>query len=505
MESSTYILLSGIGAMLLAFLLHQIRYRLAVANIKRKNGCLEPRIYPHKDPIFGHDLFLSMGKAMKAGKLLETTQKLFNTYGKTFQVNSWGTTTIYTSESTNIQTVLASSFKNFGVMKIERRTPGGSIMAEGIFSADGPVWARSRGLIRPTFARSEISNFNSLEKHVSRFIELIPVDGLPVDLQPLLKHLFLDISTEFLFGESVDSQLPDTPFDSVQFLQAFDTSMSGLAARMMLGKLKFIRGFDTKWKAANKTVLSYVDRHVSRVLKERPDFKLDSEDGGQKKYILLNEMAKETQDPIDLRYQLINVFFPAHDSTGIAISDIFFHLARDPERWEKLRAEVLTMTASRPLTFELLKSMNYLRYVFNESLRLHPTAPIIRRICHQDTILPHGGGPNGQSPILVRKGENVVLNLYTLHRDKDIWGEDANEFRPERWETARPTWEYLPFSGGPRICPAQQMVFTDAAYIIVRVIQQFARIENQDPRPWAERFRLTVENRNGVKVKMVQS
>lgn len=128
---------------------------------------------------------------------------------------------------------------------------------------------------------------------------------------------------------------------------------------------------------------------------------------------------------------------------------------------------------------------------------------MLRRICHQNTIFPLGGGPRGDSPTLVMKGTNVVLNFHVLNRDDNIWGMDANEFRPERWETARPIWEYLPFSGGPRICPAQQMVFTDAAYITVRVMQQFSRIESQDPRPWAELFRMTVENRNGVKVKFV--
>lgn len=181
---------------------------------------------------------------------------------------------------------------------------------------------------------------------------------------------FLDIFTELLFGESVNSQLSITSFDSVQFLQAFDTSMRGLAARMMLGKLKFIRGPDTEWKEAVKKVHNYIDRHVSRVLEMRQDGKLGrSEDDNdpQKQYILLNEMAKETQDPIDLRYQLLHVFIPAHDATGIAVSDMFFHLARDQYRWEKLQAEVLSATPGRPITFELLKSMRYLRHVFNES------------------------------------------------------------------------------------------------------------------------------------------
>lgn len=116
---------------------------------------------------------------------------------------------------------------------------------------------------------------------------------------------------------------------------------------------------------------AYIDKHVSRVLESQKSVENtgdEDERTTQKQYILLNEMAKETQDAVDLRYQLFHVFIPAHDATGIALSDIFFHLARDAHRWDKLRREVLAATTGQTLSFEILKSMKYLRYVFNESM-----------------------------------------------------------------------------------------------------------------------------------------
>ncbi|KAF5875415.1 putative cytochrome p450 alkane hydroxylase protein [Botrytis fragariae] len=480
MRATTYLFLFTTGVFPTVYLYRKINEHLATVDLERKNGCIKPRKYPHREPILGLDLFFKMGKAMK--------------------------TVINTCEPRNIQTVLAFSFENFGKVKVKPEKGGGSFEAQGIFTADGPIWQRSRALIRPTFARTEISNFATLEKHVGRFLDLIPRDGSTIDLHPLTKNLFLDISTEFLFGESVESQCSNTPFDSREFLNAFDMTMRGLGARMMLGKLKFICGRDIAWKRAFKKVHAYIDKYVTRVLesqKSAENIETEDKSSAQKRYVLLNEMAKETQDPVDLRYQLFHVFIPAHDATGIAVSDILFHLARDPDRCNKLRTEVLAATtAQQTLSFELLKSMKYLRYVFNESLRLHPTAGFLRRVCHKNTILPLGGGPDGQAPFLVRKGSSITCDIHTLHRDKTYWGVDADDFRPERWEKLLPTWEYLPFSGGPRICPAQQMVFTDSAYIVVRVIQNFSKIENQDPMPWMERFRMTVENKNGVKVKV---
>ena len=123
------------------------------------------------------------------------------------------------------------------------------------------------------------------------------------------------------------------------------------------------------------------------------------------------------------------------------------------------------------------------------------------RICLKDCILPTGGGLDGKAPIFVSRGTQVSVNFGATQRDKDIWGEDANEFRPERWEHMKLGWHYTPFSGGPRICPGQQLALTESAYVLARLLQTFESIENKDPEfAYIEQSRLTVESRNGVKV-----
>jgi cytochrome P450 len=87
-----------------------------------------------------------------------------------------------------------------------------------------------------------------------------------------------------------------------------------------------------------------------------------------------------------------------------------------------------------------------------------------------------------------------------MHRREDIYGPDASEYRPERWETLRPGWEYLPFNGGPRICLGQQYALTEAGYITVRLVQEFATMETRDPGPWRESIKLTLASLNGTKV-----
>jgi len=121
-----------------------------------------------------------------------------------------------------------------------------------------------------------------------------------------------------------------------------------------------------------------------------------------------------------------------------------------------------------------INKMPFLRCVLNESKlkspsflfakispdttasRLYPQLPVNVRIATKTTLLPSGGGPDGHSPVLLPRGTGVGWSTYHMHRQKSIWGPDASEFRPERWDGTdlekRVGWGFLPFHGGPRIC-----------------------------------------------------
>lgn len=103
--------------------------------------------------------------------------------------------------------------------------------------------------------------------------------------------------------------------------------------------------------------------------------------------------------------------------------------------------------------------------------------------------------------MLVRKGEVVALNNIPPNHSREIWGDDVEEFRPERWIARKVTWEFTPFFGGPRICPAQQQVLTQSVYLLVKMTRSFVRIENRDPvLEYVEKVRMLTESRHGVKV-----
>lgn len=184
----------------------------------------------------------------------------------------------------------------------------------------------------------------------------------------------------------------------------------------------------------------------------------ESEKHPTSRYVFLHELVSQTSDKIKIRSELLNILLAGRDTTASLLSNVWFELSKRPQTWSRLRREVDALDGDLP-TFERLKDMKYLRAVLNESLRLFPVVPDNHRQAEVDTVLPVGGGEDGKSPVFVQKGQIVHWSLYTMHRRKDLYGEDAEEFKPERWldqgedkKGLRVGWEYLPFNGGPRIC-----------------------------------------------------
>lgn len=307
-----------------------------------------------------------------------------------------------------------------------------------------------------------------------------------VDIQSIFFRLTIDSATEFLFGESVESQLSalnggQTPVDTFPYY--FDKSQWYAAQRARFEKLYWIVN-NKECRHAQNEVHAYVDRVVHKALKAAREGKL-ANPNKPSQYVFLHALVSVTQDPIELRSQLLNILLAGRDTTASLLSWTVLMLARHPAEFHKLRQTIVdefgTYDQPRNITFAALKSCQYLQYCLNETLRLFPVVPGNRRSATRDTTLPRGGGSDGTQPIYIRKGQTVVYNVHILHRRKDIWGPDAEEFKPSRWVDRKVGWDYVPFNGGPRICIGQQFALTEAGYVLVRLLQRFDAIEDVQP------------------------
>ncbi|KAK4497125.1 hypothetical protein PRZ48_011575 [Zasmidium cellare] len=439
-------------------------------------------------------------KARMFPDFLEDRQKkISKEHGRevsTFTYNVMGQKIFFTTDPKNIQALLATQFQDFGVGST-RFSIMGEVLGDGIFVQDGKKWEHSRALLRPNFVRDQISDLDMEERHVQSLLKVMPVqsDGWTkfTDIQTLFFRLTIDAATEFLFGESVDSQLAeaedvnvsgksaDQTRDERNFSKHFDHAQLVMATKFRLVDMHWLHN-PPEYKVDNKVVNDFVKHYVELALAKSPSEKKIEEGHGQKeKYVFLEALAQQTRDPVELRAQLLNILLAGRDTTSSLLSWTFHQLLRNPDVFAKLRSTIIetfgTYDNPTDISFSTLKSCQYLQYTLNEVLRLWTIVPGNGRQSNKPTTLPRGGGPDGSKPIFIPAGQQVDYSIHVMHRRADIWGDDVLDFKPERFIGKRPGWEFLPFNGGPRICIGQQFALTETSYVLVRLLQRFDSIE----------------------------
>ncbi|KAK8078029.1 cytochrome P450 alkane hydroxylase [Apiospora saccharicola] len=499
-------LLAAAGAFVLYLLARQFRVWLRERSFSNANGCQPApmdKLITWLDPL-GIGILFKLERHLTNHTLLEYMKSRFEENGYTFKSRVLLDDFYWTCEPKNIQAILATQFQSFGV-GIDRYNNFKPLMGHGIFTSDGAKWEQARALVRPNFVRDQVADLESFEVHFQNMLARIPEDGkTPVNLKEIFQCMTLDSASEMLFGESLNTLTNnDSQVASAQFAAAFKVSQSELARRCRLGRLADWN-ISKEFLDACEVTQRFVDDYVAKAMQMREKQMQPGYDKAGKggRYVFLEELAMVVDDPIAVRDHLLNVLIPARDSTSTLLAATFFAVAKDPNVLQKLRDEVVDLNGVHP-SFETLKNMKYLKWVMNETLRLWPIVPLNGRQANRDVTLPVGGGPDGQSPIFVKKGQNIGFSTYAMHRRKDIWGPDADQFIPERWEDKRPGWEYLPFNGGPRICIGQQLALTEAGYTIVRLLQCFREIESLDHSEWREGLALACSIDQPVTVRMV--
>ncbi|CAK4032293.1 Cytochrome P450 52A12 [Lecanosticta acicola] len=425
--------------------------------------------------------------------LIKSTQDMTKRLGRecsTFSYNVLGQTIFFTCDPKNIQAMLATQFQDFDI-GATRRAILIETLGDGIFAQDGKKWEHSRAMLRPNFVREQISDLEMEERHVKNLMHVLPVrsgDGWTefTEIQTLFFRLTIDTATDFLFGDSVLSQIAEAdqttsqPRDERAFSGNFDSAQLHMAKKFRLVDMHWL--YNPKEYKANRTVINdFVNHYVDLALQKGLTSKTSPDDEKKGHYVFLEALAQQTSDPVELHAQLLNILLAGRDTTSSLLSWCFHQLLRNPHVFAKLRATILdtfgTYDDPKEVTFATLKSCHYLQYTLSETLRLWSVVPGNARRTNKPTSLPRGGGPDGLSPVFLPAGTQVDFSIHVMHRRKDLWGPDAEEFKPERFVGRRHGWEFLPFNGGPRICIGQQFALTEASYVLVRLLQRFDKIE----------------------------
>ncbi|KAF3070556.1 hypothetical protein GL218_00250 [Daldinia childiae] len=166
---------------------------------------------------------------------------------------------------------------------------------------------------------------------------------------------------------------------------------------------------------------------------------------------------------------LITFLIAGHETTSGLLSFVFFELLKNPEAYRKAQQEVDTVIGKGPITVEHMSKLPYIVAVMRETLRLCSPIPQIGVTPREDTLLA------GKYP--VKKDEVTVLMVKKMHVDPAVYGEDAEEFKPERMldepfnKLPKNAWK--PFGNGLRACIGRPFAWQEATLAIAMLLQNF--------------------------------
>ncbi|KDQ21543.1 hypothetical protein BOTBODRAFT_123337 [Botryobasidium botryosum FD-172 SS1] len=450
------------------------------------------------------DISQKMINSLTLGYAGDPFGALFDEYGcHTLNLRILWRDRIITRDHLFVKRILATGFDDFNKGP-SAQYRANDLFGTGIFNRNGDAWKYHRSLTKPFFARDRVNDFDTFERGSKKLLKIIRAAAAAdeaIEVQDLYGRFTIDAAAEFLFGtpdlNSLDGTLPKAgsavlgPKGSAfpvggsyeGFLRAFEGAQVAATKRARCG--------DDLWplyEFTHNNVKAHMDvihEWLSPLIQNALENKQRREKEGLlegESESLLDHLVKTTSDPIVIRDELHNILLAARDTTATLLTFATYLLSLHPEVVHKLREEISSTCDTNSLpTFEIFRKMPYLRAVLNETLRLFPPVAANERASAKAQVYVPQEGP----PLYI-PGPDVSIGYFPIHfqRRKDLWGEDAEEFKPERWIdeasvasiTADP-FKFLPFNAGPRICLGQNFAYNEASYVLVRLLQSVSAFE----------------------------
>ncbi|KAM0548780.1 hypothetical protein ACHAPJ_009776 [Fusarium lateritium] len=201
-------------------------------------------------------------------------------------------------------------------------------------------------------------------------------------------------------------------------------------------------------------------------------------DGGTRKDLLTamlegvdTKTGKKMTDE-SIMDNLITFLIAGHETTSGLLSFAFYQLLKHPDAYQLAQNEVDQVVGKGPIQVEHLSKLPYLNGVLRETLRLNATIPLFTVEAFEDTLLAN------KYP--VKAGETIVNLLAKSQLDPTVFGDDANEFKPERMFDENFTRlnkefpnSWKPFGNGMRACIGRPFAWQEALLVMAMLLQNF--------------------------------
>lgn len=356
-------------------------------------------------------------------------------------------------------------------------------IGNSLFVAEGAQWLWQRRAVAPAFAHRHMQALGPVMSAAARAScrRLAEASG-PVDIfAETVAATFEVISDVTLSGG--DSFDRDTVHRNIEVYISETAKVSLLDVMAApawvprLGRLFSGRKLAEMKRIADQTIAARAARADREKVPDLLELLLDAED----------PETGRAMTRAELRDNLLTFIVAGHETTALTLAWALYLCAFDPEEQRRAADEAASVLGDRIATVEDLPRLTLTTRIVNEALRLYPPAALLLRTARV---------PDRLCGREVRAGDQVMLPIYALHRNRQLW-DQPDMFAPSRFETTPDRFAFLPFGAGPRICIGASFAMQEAVIILATLLSRFrfSSIAGKDPQP---RMILTLRPHGGV-------
>ncbi|XP_073831136.1 probable cytochrome P450 313a4 isoform X3 [Musca autumnalis] len=340
-------------------------------------------------------------------------------------------------------------------------------------------WQRHRKLMDVAFKLPKIIEFIPIfhKKMTGFFAQLDKCHVMENsnDILVFCREYTISVSGETMLGRNLNK---NKSLD----LKLFAKQISGLAEYVSATLFNVVYQTEHFLKIADKTIFkearqtadlmrSLIDgayKYYSTGLRNDPEY-LDSPDIAVARHI--NDAIESNELEKDLAISsMMHLFAASFETSSATLYFTILMLAMHPEYQAKVYAEICKLFPEFNMSYEHTKQLTYLDMFIKETMRLFPTIPLFGRISIEDNLKLSNG-------IVIPEGLRTAIDVYDLHRSKDIWGPQANKFNPDNFlpvnVEARHPYAFIPFSKGKRSCIGMRYAEIGLKVVMAKTIKRY--------------------------------
>ncbi|PON98577.1 Cytochrome P450, E-class, group I [Trema orientale] len=409
-------------------------------------------------------------------KISSFTDKTVKTYGKKSFMWSGPTPRVIIMNPEHVRDI----FNRYDDFHKPNINPFVRYVSDGLMLEDGEKWAERRKIINPAFHLEKLKNMLpalhvSCHEMISKWEKLVNREGsCELDIWPYLECLTADAISRTAFGSNYEkgTQIFKLQTEQVQHLTKLVQDVYVPGWRFVPTKLhRRMNEINNKIKASVKDLIKerqkamrsgeVINDDLLSLLLES-NHKEIHENGNKK-----NAGFKMSLDDVVKECKLF--YFAGQETTSALLVWTMVLLSVYPDWQARARDEVLLVFGTNKPNFDGLSLLKVVTMILYEVLRFYPPVPALLRIVEKNMKLGEMSLPGG-----------IQLSIPTLHihRDIELWGKDANEFKPERFaegvlKATKGQASYFPFGWGPRTCVGQHFTMIEAKLALSLILQHF--------------------------------